>query len=643
MIDEIRRIKLEPIQEKLAKKEGIQKQIESNKVEIEAISDPFNSRSVNLISENYKLQSELLDLEKLEEEKARIETATLSDFGMNFQEAVQFLQERGIEILLTEEDKKGIYDRNNQEKTDINGFEDLIFVHKTDYPPRNSQIKPSSESNVQYEDKIEINGKKYNFRYKATRETVHGYMNGEVGSHTGGYWDDMKYVILIPFDKVDKSNLIGGKMVDTYFKGVVNIPKGSYILCPIGEKEEIRKNNTSIEVIGYEGERALEYGDALVSALGYYEDGHKKDSWSNEKGEEQALSLYMENGFRRATHSGSKEQLEEAKKMRIYRKVGACETLKEHLNEINSEEELYKVIFPQIGSNKDNLDELFEALEEIDVKLNEEDKYIIMKLYSESILKKEVIEMIKQKHPELTDKINSKVFMPEKCEEILNYIIIKEVGKERIKEINEQKIQEVLEKKMSDFELEYDEEKGEFVSRNASTEEREKYNQLHSNTIDRINKKIEKKGIDKYIFRYDLDKLNIIGSTGDGTEEIDKALQGKEHYQGIDEFGLPSLDFEEKDDETLEEFLERLEKYTECFSRYYNGEIVDESVRFDENGEIIEELKVEKSDFAKVAESREAVSELQSGKTVREIKEAMQQQEEHANENSVSEGEEYDQ
>lgn len=163
----------------------------------------------------------------------------------------------------------------------------------------------------------------------------------------------------------------------------------------------------------------------------------------------------------------------------------------------------------------------------------------------------------------------------------------------------------------------------ELDSYNVTDEEIEIQRKLREECMKRINQRLQSRGINKYYFSTNAGVDLTLMRDDFNFEEINNDLDKKEHYIGINKwFEVPTLDFEEKEDETVGEYLERLEKYTDCFSKYYDGETIDESIKFDKDGNLIENPEVEKSDFEKVAKSKEAVSELQSG-TVQEIRDEM--------------------
>lgn len=646
MIDEIRKIKLAPILEKLKKEDKIKSSIEELSEKIKQVEEEARRKNDGLPNcskekdEIDKLKNELYELEKLKEEKSRIENASIYDLGMDFQEAVEFLQRHNVEIVLTEEDRTALYNRENQKK-DIKGLEDLILVHKTDYPPKDGRIKSPKEGQAKIEKEININGIEYQYEVDHPRETLHFYLNGEVGSNDGGSWNNCKYAILIPFPDVKKENLNAGKEVDTYFNGGVDIPNSGYILCPKGEREKIQRENPNITVIGYEGERVLGYGNTLVSALGYYEEGLKKNYWDDEKHRSQVKKIYEKEGIKQITHKGTEENKNEHNRFDVLDLIEKCKVVKLNINDIVQEKkDLYTInlsrpIFYEHTNGteiKEFTELILDELEKNGINISEQNREIINWMFLEDTASgnngfkkiEEIKEMIKRQDniwKEFSDycKMNKIILEDEKdmLSNMLNYSILSAIGKNRLLQIEEKKRQSVLAKKMKDFEISDED----FSCKNATKEESEIRKELIENKKKEINNKLKEKGIDKYLFEILGNEFIVVDPSSVNFEDIDKALQGKLHYRGIGRNGAPTLDFEEKEDETVGEYLERLEKYTDCFSKYYDGHTVDESVRFDENGDLIEEQK--KPNYEKVAKSKEAVIEIQPGKTVQEIRDEM--------------------
>lgn len=183
--------------------------------------------------------------------------------------------------ILRKEDKGKIASGNVSKK--IKGLSDLVLVHKTDYIPIDGVIKSSKDAGVLEDSRVSINGQEYIIDVPSERESVHFCLNGEVTSHKFGNWDESKYAILIPFDKIDNDIIIGGTTVDTYTKGSVQIPQGSYILCPQSEIEKLESLTRNLNVVGYEGENVTGYANMFLSqVLGYKKESIGEQSWEEE-------------------------------------------------------------------------------------------------------------------------------------------------------------------------------------------------------------------------------------------------------------------------------------------------------------------------------------------------------------------------
>lgn len=161
--------------------------------------------------------------------------------------------------------------------------DELILVHKTRVCPQNSMIYTASDSpNPHYLKKyFYVNGNKNDILYKQERTVINFAVNHEVVSHMEGNWDDCEYIVLIPWKSVD-DKIVGGDAADIYAKGSVNI-NGGYLLVPKGEKEQAIKANPGMQVIEYEGENALGYGNLLIHKLGYSYQKSNVHNWINEE------------------------------------------------------------------------------------------------------------------------------------------------------------------------------------------------------------------------------------------------------------------------------------------------------------------------------------------------------------------------
>lgn len=243
-----------------------------------------------------------------------------------FQKCCQFLRnycnENKIEFLLDQEEwesfnnelNKSLSIEDNSEKVKNDGIEYMspyVLVHKTDYIPSDGRIKTSKESGVESEsivlDRIGST------QFKSARNTVHFAVNGEVGSHARGNWDNKKYAVLIPFKDIPVNQLRCAYTVDTFIEGGLKLPKTAYFLCPEEEIEVVKRNNPDINVIGYKGKKVSGYANLLVSMLGYKMETCGMWSWVNDKDQREFEKNLLESGLNveQVAHSYTKEKFEE--------------------------------------------------------------------------------------------------------------------------------------------------------------------------------------------------------------------------------------------------------------------------------------------------------------------------------------------
>lgn len=100
----------------------------------------------------------------------------------------------------------------------------LIAVHKTNYLPNQQQIKTTANARYTRSD-----FDKQNFGDNpaaAVRQTIHFSLNGPVSSHMQGNWDNARYGILVPLDKILEDKIVGLRGEDTYSFGNVPLNRG---------------------------------------------------------------------------------------------------------------------------------------------------------------------------------------------------------------------------------------------------------------------------------------------------------------------------------------------------------------------------------------------------------------------------------
>lgn len=351
------------------------------------------------------------------------DSKNVSDFGMSFKEAVEFLKENKQDVILREDDKYVF--KNNKE---YKGIEDLILVHKTNYIPNQSRISSPDELGLKLSNKVTLNGKEYEYSFPMERNTVHFAVNNEVASHAYGDWSDMKYSILIPCIDIPKEKITSLYPVDTYTKGGVDIPDSAYILCPEEEKENVIKNNSNVNVIGYEGKSVQDYSPALISGLGYNVESLGAHNWSDKNSSQKFFDIANKSGYDSMPHDGSEYQVKEellrgkdkvVEILKIVKNNGLIKN-KEELKNISEQLDSYDINFSAclsqaLGLNLMGIEYLYDGLEEAGIDLDENFKSIIDNI-------KKVMEnndIIRNSGQVITENIDKKNIDPEILE-VLN-------------------------------------------------------------------------------------------------------------------------------------------------------------------------------------------------------------------------------
>ena len=204
---------------------------------------------------------------------------------MEFSESLAFI-ERGYEVkrnlahgtpvVLTEEDKKkGVMEikesndrrKFGRESREFKKLDDVMLVHKTNYPPRKCTIETRVSAKVVEQETIFIFEGWYTVNSRPYRNTVHFAANHEVSGNSGGDWYSMKYAVITPLTSIPKERVKSNRSVDTFVEGSVSIGEGSYILCPKEEMAAIQEMNPGVTVVGYEGTCVLDYANILLWIL----------------------------------------------------------------------------------------------------------------------------------------------------------------------------------------------------------------------------------------------------------------------------------------------------------------------------------------------------------------------------------------
>lgn len=208
----------------------------------------------------------------------------------------------------------------------INGIEDIVLVHVTDFAPKDDTILP----NVQTEKKLTITGTcssddqqqkiPFELNWKHWRDTVHFSANGRVTDANkntpyakNGIWNKRKYAVVTPMVDAPLDKL-GSCMRedDTYFIGAFKIPQGSYLLCPVDEVKVLGDLNPSLSTVAYEGDSVMPYINNFINLCGFdYKLKSGNGTFFSTSSNEQFRDLVAGLGREYSYHYTSVEMLEE--------------------------------------------------------------------------------------------------------------------------------------------------------------------------------------------------------------------------------------------------------------------------------------------------------------------------------------------
>lgn len=223
---------------------------------------------------------------------------TLYDIGITPIDAIKLLESNGIQPLLSEADKvTTIHPRDYSSKSS------LIGVHKTQYAPKANMIKSVKDANVEYPSTVTLNGVRYEYHYKASRDTVHMSLNDEVSSHMFGSWDACKYAILLPLEDIPNKKIARAEPMDTFTRGSIALSKNSWILCPKDEVEQLKSYNPEVHVLGYEGDNVQGFSQPFLSQLGYRCEDVGMWGWNDDESSKQFCDLMKKEGIMSGPHS----------------------------------------------------------------------------------------------------------------------------------------------------------------------------------------------------------------------------------------------------------------------------------------------------------------------------------------------------
>lgn len=165
--------------------------------------------------------------------------------------------------------------------------EELMIVHATDYFPKGGEIRTSRNSNV-------IQGNEEYGKNFSHRNTLHFSLNHRVTANDGGDWSDMKYIIMMPFKDLDKTNLASLNEVDSYVEGNLPLSHNTLILVNEENYEELsEEQRKEYNFIKFKGDAKVAVQEALI-LLGKKPQRSSMHSFNNETNQRIMLNYRME-------------------------------------------------------------------------------------------------------------------------------------------------------------------------------------------------------------------------------------------------------------------------------------------------------------------------------------------------------------
>ena len=180
-----------------------------------------------------------------------------------------------------------------------NKEDEIVFIHKTNYAPSNNEIKSVYSSLATYTANGILFDIKFKYEYPIGYDYIHFSMNCEVSGKKNNDiygFNNRKYAVIVPGSEEEFKKISRFSINDVEFKGVKDI-SNCYLLCPIKEYNEIKNNNSNVNVIPYVGDYVDGYAETFINMLGYTTENtdDKNCTWFNK--EESISNLLNKYGF----------------------------------------------------------------------------------------------------------------------------------------------------------------------------------------------------------------------------------------------------------------------------------------------------------------------------------------------------------
>lgn len=140
----------------------------------------------------------------------------------------------------------------------LSTVDDLVFVHKTDYFPKDNMLLTARSGNRISSAFYRYDNELYDYLYNVPRDNLFFTINCLVQSHINGDFN-RKLAIIVDGGRMDLSKTVYANPIDYAVNSDIYLGRqndqdnSAFILCPSASLEELKNNNNQSIVIGYEG------------------------------------------------------------------------------------------------------------------------------------------------------------------------------------------------------------------------------------------------------------------------------------------------------------------------------------------------------------------------------------------------------
>ncbi len=452
-------------------------------------------------------------------------------------------------------------DITNIEFTSNDTKDELILVRTDERFPEEGKVKTPIQGGA-----LDGTGKAY-----INRNTSHWCLNGMVSDHSMGTFSGRDFVILQSFKDLE-SRLAGFNVVDTYFEDGVTLSNDAIVLVRENRMKDITEEmKNGITVIPFKGDESIATNKALIM-LGKKPQKIETHSWgsfdtSENPNMSKVYELARKENYPQKTHFYTIEGVYTNEAVQrdkyLFDMRGKITDTRFENAKITLEEleNLFENLYQNENRSIDNLEDFYDFAVKYGINVTDNGEYEIMNA-------NDAINQIKEYSLDKDDGFCS--YRREGKEDFKNQHqkLLHDIEENRKKQLEEEKIKKE----------QIENEKREIVKKkqvkDLLAEEKKIFSDLTYQTIDEANTDESLNVTDSMVLYADEDKvMEMVGKSNHFTTS--DGFEGPEVYTDFNK---------EVENETVEQYLERLSNYISNTIRLYNGE----DISFDRDGNIIQ-------------------------------------------------------